>query len=145
LYTNIPLASELESNYTTKEVAAARRARTLSSMLFHPSDISLARTISKGDLVDNRVTGLDILRVNTLYPSEPKLKGMSSDMHSTVYTQHLVPSMAQKQQTVYADIFHWRGQNFMLFVIKPLMLVMVVRRSRSRRWHSPSLSCLLRL
>jgi hypothetical protein len=125
-YCNITLTSEMEKNHTTKEVVAARRARTMMRRLYYPADSALVRTITKGAMVECNTTGHDVILATDIYGSDvASLKGKTKDRKPNTYKQMLVPTMAQKEQTVFADVFHWRNVNFVIFIVKPLRLVLV--------------------
>mgnify|MGYP003386305885 CR=1 FL=1 len=125
-YCNITIASEMEKEYSTKEVVAARRARTMMRRLYYPADSALIRTITKGALVECDTTGRDVVLATDIYGRDvASMKGKAKDIKPKVYPKMLVPTMSQKEQTVYADVFHWRKVDFVIFIVKPLRLVMV--------------------
>jgi hypothetical protein len=125
-YCNITLASEREKEHTTKEVIAARKARTMMRRLFYPADSTLVRTITKGAMVECNTTGKDVVLATDIYGRDvASMKGKTKDRKPDTYKSLLVPTMSQKEQTVYADVFHWREVNFVLFIVKPLRLVLV--------------------
>ena len=125
-YCNMAMVSEQEQGRTTKEVTAARRARIMMRRLYYPADSALVRTITKGAMVECSVTGRDVVLATEVYGKDvASLKGKTKDRKPKHFTKLLVPLMSQKEQVVYADVFHWRQVNFIIFIIKPLRLVMV--------------------
>lgn len=123
---NIAITSEREKNHSTKEIAAARNARTMMRRLYYPADSALVRTITKGALVECNTTGRDVVLATDIYGKDvASLKGKTKESKPKSYKTLLVPTMSQKEQTVYADVFHWRKVDFVLFIVKPLRLVMV--------------------
>ena len=94
--------------------------------MYYPSDAALVRTITKGALLECPVTGKDVVTATEIYGKDvPSLKAKTKDKGPVGESSTLVPKMACKDQTAYGDEFHWRGENFLLFVIKPLDLVIV--------------------
>ena len=125
-YCNITLVSELEKAHSTKEVVAARRARTMMRRLYYPADSAIVRSINNGAMVECNTTGHDIVLATDIYGNDvASLKGKTKDRKPDTYKKLLVPTMSQKEQTAYADVFHWRDINFVLFIVKPLRIVMV--------------------
>ena len=125
-YCNMAMVSEQEKGRTTKEVIAARKARIMMRRLYYPADSALVRTITKGAMVECSVTGRDVVLATEVYGKDvASLKGKTKDRKPQHFTKLLVPLMSQKEQVVYADVFHWRQVNFIIFIIKPLRLVMV--------------------
>jgi hypothetical protein len=125
-FCNVAVATVLEKNYSKKEVSAAKYARTMMRRLFYPADSTLVRTVNNGALVECRVTGRDVVLATDIYGKDvASMKGKEKDRKPNTYKKLLVPGMLQKEQTVFADVFHWREVNFILFIVKPLRLVMV--------------------
>lgn len=125
-YCNISIVSEREKEHSTKEVTAARNARTMMRRLFYPADSALVRTITKGAMVECNTTGRDVVLATDIYgPDVASLKAKTKDRKPESYRKLLVPTMSQKEQSVYADVFHWRKVDFILFIVKPLRLVLV--------------------
>ena len=118
--------SELERSVPRKELLRARGARELQSRLYYPSDLALVRTLTSGSVLNTKVTGADVkLARDLLGPSESTLAGKSKNAGPVAPSEVLVPSFMRKEQTAYADIFYWREVVFLLFIIKPLYLLMV--------------------
>ena len=125
-YCNVAVVAEREKEHTKAEVVAAKRARTMMRRMFYPADSALVRTINNGALVECDTTGKDVVMATDIYGKDTaSMKGKAKDRKPDTYKSLVVPMMAQKEQTVYADVFHWRDVDFVLFIVKPLRLVMV--------------------
>ena len=91
---------------------------------YYASDGALVRTPTKSALLDRPVTGKDVRMATDIYGKDvASLQGKPKDSGPVADDRVLVPDMEQKEQTVYGDIFHWRGVNFVLFIVKPLRLL----------------------
>lgn len=122
---NIATVSGNEALYSEREVKRAKEARTLMRRLYYPSDVGLARTLTHGVLLEAPVTANDVVLATRIYGKDvASLKGKSKDMGPVASNDTLVPSSAVKQQSAFADLFMWRGQTFLLFIMKPLGLLM---------------------
>jgi hypothetical protein len=94
--------------------------------LYHPSDVGLVRTINGGVMTNCDVTGKDVILASDIWGKDvPSLKGKTKDRGPVEDRRMFVPVMQRKEQTIYADVFHWRRVSFMLFIVKPLKLLMI--------------------
>ena len=133
---NMAIVSKQEEGRTTKEVIAARKARIMMRRLYYPADSALIRTITKGAMVECSSTCRDVVLASEVYGKDvASLKGKSKDRKPKHFTKLLVPLMSQKEQVVYADVFHWRQVNFIIFIVKPLRLVMVQWLPKLDTWN----------
>ena len=115
-----------EAKYSSQEVNRARRARELMEILFHPSDETMIRTLVHGTMLNCNVTPEDVRIAAKIYGrSVPFVMGRWKDLGVKRPLEVLVPKHTRKEQTVYADILAWREVSFLLFIIKPLKLLMV--------------------
>ena len=125
---------ENEKLYSKSEVHGARVARQLMRRLHYPSDAVLVNMLASGRILNAPVTPHDVLRATSIYGKDvPTLKGKTVD-HGPVATRDMIiPKSLQKEQHVHADLFNWKGNWFILFVVKPLGLLMVewIPNSRS--------------
>ncbi len=76
--------------------------------------------------VNSPVTGKDVMLATSIYgpPAESvaeKSKSHGPAADASVY----VPVDLRREQTVYADIFYWHGEPYLLFVVKPLHLLII--------------------
>ena len=105
---------------------AAREARKMMRRLYYPADSAMVRTITGGALLECRTTGRDVVLATDIYGKDvASLKAKTKERKPEQFKTLMVPTMSQKEQTVYADIFHWRNVDFVLFIVKPLRLVLV--------------------
>lgn len=117
--------SEIERSVPRRELLRARGARELQARLYYPSDISLIRTLTGGSMLNATVTGADVKLARDIFGPDPDaLAGKSKNAGPVSPSEVLVPTFMRKEQTAYADIFYWREIPFLLFIIKPLYLVM---------------------
>jgi hypothetical protein len=123
---NTATVSENESKFSGREIKYAQEARYLMRKLYHPSDVALTRTLTQGVFLNSPVTGADVLRATAIYGKDvASLKGKTKAGGPVASNEVLVPPTEQKEQTAYADIFFWREIPFLLFILKPLRLLMV--------------------
>eukprot|EP00603_Paraphysomonas_imperforata_P014478 CAMPEP_0114457200 /NCGR_PEP_ID=MMETSP0104-20121206/4038_1 /TAXON_ID=37642 ORGANISM="Paraphysomonas imperforata, Strain PA2" /NCGR_SAMPLE_ID=MMETSP0104 /ASSEMBLY_ACC=CAM_ASM_000202 /LENGTH=636 /DNA_ID=CAMNT_0001629735 /DNA_START=83 /DNA_END=1990 /DNA_ORIENTATION=+ len=114
-FCNVAVVSEREKEHTKSEVVGAKRARTMMRRMFYPADSALVRTINNGALVECNTTGKDVVMATDIYGKDAaSTKGKAKDRKPDTYKRLVVPMMAQKEQTVYADVFHWRDVDFVL-------------------------------
>jgi hypothetical protein len=132
----ISTTNENEANYTTREIKGAQKARQLMRRMYYPADSTLIRTLTKGAMLECPVTGKDVVTATEVYGKDvASLKGKTKDKGPVGDYRVLVPKMMRKQQIVYGDEFHWRGAHFILFVAKPLDLILVQWLAKSNLEH----------
>jgi hypothetical protein len=135
-YAMIATTSNNESNYTKREIKGAREARQLMRRMYYPADSALIRTLTKGAMLECPVTGKDVVTATGVYGKDvASLKGKTRDMGPVGDYRVMVPKMMRKQQIIYGDEFHWRGVHFILFVSKPLDLILVQWLVKSNLEH----------
>jgi hypothetical protein len=135
-YAMISTTSENEANYTSREIKGAHKAREMMRRMYYPADSTMIRTLTKGAMLECPVTGKDVVTATEVYGKDvASLKGKTKDKGPVGDYRVLVPRMMRKQQTVYGDEFHWRGVHFILFVSKPLDLILVQWLPRSNLEH----------
>lgn len=118
--------TENESRFSKAEVNAARNAREVMQRLYYPSDIGLATALTKGLMLNAPISPADIVRATEIYGKDvASLKGKTVSRPNTKARELLVPQSQTKEQHVHADLFHWKGQWFLLFVLKPLFVDLV--------------------
>jgi hypothetical protein len=94
--------------------------------MYHPFDARLIRTINHGVMTNCGVTGKDVVIATDIWGRDvSSIKGKFKDMDPADDRRMFVPVMERKEQTVYCDVFHLRSVSFLLFVVKPLKLLMV--------------------
>ena len=77
-------------------------------------------------MLNTAVTPLDIIRATRMYGRDvPSIKGKTTNHLNTLCKELLVPMSLQKEQNVSMDIFYWKGNSFLLAVLKPLDFNMV--------------------
>ena len=122
----VSTVAERATRHTKREVSRAELARTMMRKLYHPSDVGLVRTINGGVMTNCDVTGKDVIIATDIWGKDvPSLMGKTKDKGPMEDRRMFVPVMERKEQTVYADVFHWRGISFILFIVKPLKLLMI--------------------
>ena len=125
-YIMISTVAERESRYSKREVARAAVAREMMRKMYHPSDAGLIRTINHGVMTNCDVTGKDVAIATDIWGRDvASIRGKTKDLGPAEERRMFVPVMERKEQTVYCDVFHWRQVSFLLFVVKPLRLLMV--------------------
>lgn len=125
-YTMVSTVAERESRYTKREVARAGVAREMLRKMYHPSDAALIRTINHGVMTNCGVTGKDVVIATDIWGRDvASIRGKSKDLGPADDRRMFVPVLERREQTVYCDVFHWRQVSFLLFVVKPLRLLMV--------------------
>jgi len=125
-YAMVSTVAEREAQHTKREVARAQEAQKMRRRLFYPSDGALVRTLQKGVMTNCDVTGRDVsVSVNIYGKDIASIKGKTKDRGTVDDRLMRVPGMDRKEQRIYMDVFHWRGESFVLFVVKPLRLLMV--------------------
>lgn len=115
---------ELESRYSKREVDRAKEAASLAHRLYDPATSTLVRLVTGGNLLNCGVTGADVVLANTIYGNANYHKGRDTFPGPVASSNVLVPTTKRKEQTVYTDIFFWRQMPFILFIAKPLMLLL---------------------
>ena len=120
---SVTTVEELEKQYSKREIERARTAKSLADKLFHPPTGVLAK-FANGGAVNMPITGRDVLLYDTLYGRAEYLKGRSKHAVPQSGLEVVVPTLQRKLQRVYADVFYWRQQPFVLFISKPLMLLL---------------------
>ena len=125
-YTMIATVAERESRYSKREVARAGLAREMMRRMYHPSDAGLMRTINHGVMTNCDITGKDVMIATDIWGRDvASIQGKTKDRGPVEDRRMFVPVMERKEQTVYADIFHWRQVSFLLFIVKPLKLLLI--------------------
>jgi hypothetical protein len=115
---------ELEAQYSKREVDRAKEAASLSRRLYDPAATALVRLLTGGNVLNCGVTGADVVLANTIYGNANYHKGRDTFKGPVASSTVLVPTTKRKEQTVYTDVFYWRQTPFILFIVKPLMLVL---------------------
>jgi hypothetical protein len=110
------------------EAIGARNAREMLKRLYFSSDAGLVNTLAKGSMLNTTVTPRDVLRATSIYGRDiPFIKGKKVNRPNMFARELLVSASMQKEQTVYMDVFFWKGDEFILGVLKPLDLYLVQR------------------
>jgi hypothetical protein len=129
----VTTVAERESQHTKREVARAQEAKTMRRRLFYPSDGALVRTLHKGVMTNCDVTGRDVsVSVNIYGQDAAVIKGKTKDRGTVGDRIMHVPVMDRKEQRTYMDVFHWRGESFVLFIVKPLRLLMLEHLTKTK-------------
>jgi hypothetical protein len=132
---NSTTIKKLESGYPKYEIRRARAARHLLEKLYFSSEYQLARTLTNGAYLNCTVTAKYLAFARSLYGiPEAVLAGKTKDMGPVAPTEVLVPMSARRDQTAYCDVFWWRFETFLLFILKPMY--MVVGRYLSKGCHN---------
>jgi hypothetical protein len=125
-YAMVTTVAEREKKFSKREVSRAAAAREMMRKMYHPSDVGLIRTINHGVMTNCGVTGKDVVIATDIWGRDvASIRGKSKDRGPAEDRRMFVPVMERKEQTVYCDVFHWRGVSFLLFVVKPLKLLLI--------------------
>lgn len=117
---------ERQARYTKREVSRAEAAREMMRRMYHPSDVGMIRTINSGVMTNCDVTGKDVMIATDIWGRDvASIMGKTKDKGPAEDRRMFVPVMERIEQTVYADIFHWRKVSFLLFIVKPLKLLLI--------------------
>jgi hypothetical protein len=121
-----PSRNEHIAKYPKRERIKAITARELSRRLWWPSDTSLARYLNNGGIINTDIMGRDVaLAQSILGPDEAVLKGKSVNRGPpTTFEPVYIHPSERREQTVYIDVFDYRGKSFILMKLKPLQLIM---------------------
>ena len=126
--------TEREKQYPKREVMLAREARRMLGMSYYPSEYALARTLTLGAWLNSRVTAKDINFAKDLYgPDEAVLRGKTKDLGPIAPAEVLVPIQMRRDQIAYADAFFWRQETFVLYIVKPLYLLLARHCNKGTR------------
>jgi hypothetical protein len=129
----ISTVAQRDAEHTKREVTRAQEAKKMRRRLYYPSDGALVRTLHKGVMTNCDVTGRDVsVSVNIYGKDIPSIKGKSKDKGTVGDRLIYVPVMDRKEQRIYMDVFHWRGESFVLFVVKPLRLLMLEHLTKAK-------------
>jgi hypothetical protein len=78
-----------------------------------------------GAWLNSGVTAKDIKFARDLYgPDEAVLAGKTKDLGPVAPAEVLVPIDQRRDQVAYVDIFYWRLEAFVIFIVKPLHLLL---------------------
>lgn len=116
----ISTVSDNESQYTKREVARAKEARSLQQRLANPPDNKLSMAIAHGNIIIDTVLPADIIRAQTIYGHNSNaLQGKT-----TIERPHPLPELSIPRitdlQSMYADIFTANNMQFLITITKPL-------------------------
>lgn len=119
-------AAERERQFPKREVAAAKRARLLQERLYFTSDYALAQSIVKGTYLNCDVAPKDLQLAMDIYGfSDAIAAGKTRDLGPVASREIAVPVHMRRDQSMYADVFWWHNEPFIMAVVKPLDLVIV--------------------
>jgi len=114
-----------EALYTKYEVKKAQDARVAKRRTGYTSDHDLAKLSSDGILGDMGFTSRDVIRARDIYGIDTAtLAGKSVNRGPIASREEYLNTKIEKDQTVHADIFTWKSREFLLFVSKPLHLLL---------------------
>ena len=118
--------AERERQYPKREVEAACRARLLQERLYFPSHYGLAQSIVKGPYLNCKTTLKDVKLAQDIYgTSEAAAAGKTKDFGPVPSKEISVPVHMRRDQSIYADVFYWHNELFVLFAFEPLDMIMV--------------------
>ena len=122
--------AELESEFTIREVEAAKGVRELMKRLGYPTPRDMVELLVSGSIVNCPYTAKDVARAEHIYgPAAASLKGKSVNSAVPRPNREVVPKSVQTSQSLHCDIFFWREETFLLSVAKPLSLSLCTRLS----------------
>ena len=112
----VSTVNEQSQQYSKREIDRAIGARELMRRTNYPADGSLMRTLN---------TSANIKAATDIYGKDvASIQGKSKDMGTLPDDRVYVPTAERKEQVIYADIFLWRNETFVIFIAKPLRIVM---------------------
>ena len=113
--------SERESEFTKREVEAARMALRVHERLGFPSDIDIDRLFKSGSLINCPVTFSDVLRARAIYgPSLAALKGKTVAKAPIAVRPEYVPRFDLQGQTLLVDLMFVEGEPYLISLTQPL-------------------------
>ncbi len=123
--------SERESKYSPYDVAQARKVREVMKQLGYPSTRDIIKMITKGMMINLPITAKDVIRSERIYgPDVASLKGKTVKKGLVKEDIIRVPRNMAKNQSLFTDIFYWRGVAFMLSVVIPLRIRLITAISK---------------
>ena len=120
--------SERESDYSKRDVQAARTARVVAERLAFPSEGELANTLRMGGINNIPITTADVARSYKIYgPSVAELKGKTTQPSPSARDTEVITNLLEPTRagTLSIDIFTVNGANFLLGVLDEISLCMV--------------------
>lgn len=115
---------DLEMKYSKREIQRAQDAVTMAKRLYYPSRSAMTGLATDGDMLNVIVTGADIALAETVYGNAAYHKGRDKFLGPVATKDVLVPTANRKEQHVFADVIFWHQLPFILFIVKPLMLLL---------------------
>ena len=120
----VSTVSDLESQYTKREVQEAQAARNLQCRLAAPTDMKLIKALSDGTIEGTTVTAEHVRRATSIYgPSLESIKGRTTRKKRTpipITNHHRVTDA----QTMYIDIFFACTLPYLITKVQPLDHIM---------------------
>ena len=132
--------AEREREFPRSEVLRAREARRLLNIMWFPSEFQIARTLTPGQWLNTKVTAQDVKMARDIYgPDETVLAGKTRDLGPVRPSEVLVPVHMRRDQVAYADIFFWRMEAFVIYILKPMLLLLgrhLPKGTKNAAWPS---------
>jgi hypothetical protein len=92
----------------------------------------MAKMLTKGLMINVPITVKDIVRAEMLYgPDMASLKGKTYNRKVISPKATYVPRSMIRTQDMYSDIFHWRGQGFLISIAMPLRIMFIDALTKS--------------
>jgi hypothetical protein len=115
-----------ESQYTKREVEAAKAAVQFQEKLAFVSERDLHEAISNGAFTNLSITNADVHRAHHIYGSPVAiLKGKTRHEPPPVFKDNHVPKLTRKSQELHVDLMFVDGLAFLTAVASPLEHVIV--------------------
>lgn len=119
--------------FTSKQIAAAEKAKELSRALGYPSPQSLVDLINAGGIINCPVTAHDVARAKAIFgPDLGALRGKSRKKKVKISPMEFLPREVASDQTLHVDIMFLGGIAFLISVSTPLGLTAVTELGRTK-------------
>jgi len=113
-------------NFTSREVAAAKQARSLTHVLGYPSPGALIKSINNGSIVDCPVTAQDVSRSVQIFGADlASVRGKTTKRSIPLPVVEFLPREVRSSLVLHVDIMFIDGLAFLISVSTPLHLTMV--------------------
>ena len=114
------------TDYSTRQVAEAKRARETIRMLGFPGEGSLTYDIMSGGMINNPVTPNALKIAAEIFGRDvATMRGKMTVSKAVSNSMIEVETDADQTQEMHTDVFEYEGQPCLLTVVSPLGLVMI--------------------
>jgi hypothetical protein len=119
-----PTVAEMEKQFRSRDVRAAREAQLLHQRLGYPSTQRLMHGLRSGGILNTSVTGQDVERMVQIYGKPvAQLQGKSVKLTGPSHEVEMLPQLVNKNIRLHMDVLFYDGHAFLLSVGVPIALV----------------------